>query len=103
MTMLMLETALKYLLDGKSTLLQCVSQQHKYQISVTFSEMTCESVPKVTNAQFEGRQKRFYEPGETIRYQCDPGFQIVGSPEIICRKGNWTAPPFCEGIDSTSK
>lgn len=65
--------------------------------------MTCESVPKVTNAQFEGRQKRFYEPGETIRYQCDPGFQIVGSPEIICRKGNWTAPPFCEGIDSTSK
>ncbi|XP_005050582.1 PREDICTED: complement factor H [Ficedula albicollis] len=61
-------------------------------------EMPCGSVPKVANAQFEGRQKTTYEPGETIRYQCDSGFLIVGSPEIICRKGNWTAPPFCEDV-----
>ncbi|NXU39020.1 CFAH factor, partial [Drymodes brunneopygia] len=61
-------------------------------------EMPCGSVPKVANAQFEGRNKEFYEPGETIHYECDSGFQIVGPPEIICRRGNWTAPPFCEDV-----
>lgn len=65
--------------------------------------MPCGSVPKVANAQTEGRNREIYEPGETIRYRCDAGFLTVGSPEIICREGNWTAPPFCEGIGSTSK
>ncbi|KAK4820203.1 hypothetical protein QYF61_021708 [Mycteria americana] len=60
-------------------------------------EMPCGSIPKVPNAQIEGRNKEMYEPGETIRYQCDAGFLTVGPPEIICREGNWTAPPFCEG------
>ncbi|NWS07731.1 CFAH factor, partial [Motacilla alba] len=59
-------------------------------------DMPCESVPKVANAQFEGRKKESYEPGETVSYQCDPGFLIVGSPEIYCRKGNWTSLPFCQ-------
>ncbi|NWT89093.1 CFAH factor, partial [Lanius ludovicianus] len=61
-------------------------------------EKPCGSVPKVANAQYEGRKKKSYEPGETIRYQCGSGFLIIGSPEIICRRGNWTAPPFCEDI-----
>ncbi|NWS99822.1 CFAH factor, partial [Mionectes macconnelli] len=59
-------------------------------------EMSCGSIPKVAHAQFEGRNKKTYEPGETILYHCDSGFLTVGSPEIICREGNWTAPPFCK-------
>ncbi|KAM6077421.1 complement factor H-related protein 1-like isoform 2-T2 [Theristicus caerulescens] len=62
------------------------------------AEMQCGSIPKVANAQIEGRKKETYEPGETIRYQCDAGFLTVGLPEIICREGNWTAPPFCEDV-----
>ncbi|NWV87475.1 CFAH factor, partial [Machaerirhynchus nigripectus] len=62
------------------------------------SEMPCGSVPKVANAQFEGRHKKIYEPGETIQYQCAPGFLITGSPEIICREGNWTVPPLCKDV-----
>ncbi|XP_062437282.1 complement factor H isoform X2 [Rhea pennata] len=60
--------------------------------------VSCGSIPKVANAQIEGRNKKIYEPGETVRYLCDPGFLTVGSPEIICRAGNWTAPPFCEDV-----
>lgn len=67
-----------------------------------FTEMPCGSVPKVANAETEGRNKEVYDPGETIRYQCDVGFLIVGPPEIICREGNWTALPICEGIGSAS-
>ncbi|KFO72390.1 Complement factor H, partial [Cuculus canorus] len=62
----------------------------------TCLEMPCGSFPKVANAQFEGRKKKIYEPGETIRYQCDAGFLTIGVPEIICREGNWTTPPYCE-------
>ncbi|KAK2540388.1 hypothetical protein Q9233_001260 [Columba guinea] len=61
-------------------------------------ERPCGSIPKVANAQIEGRNKASYEPGETVSYQCDEGFLIVGTPEIICREGNWTAPPFCEDV-----
>ncbi|XP_061859643.1 complement factor H-related protein 1-like [Colius striatus] len=57
---------------------------------------SCGSIPKVSNAQIEGRNKEMYEPGETVHYQCDSGFVIAGSPEIICREGNWSAPPSCE-------
>ncbi|NWR63193.1 CFAH factor, partial [Bucorvus abyssinicus] len=64
----------------------------------TCLEMQCGSVPEVANAQIEGRNKEIYEPGETILYQCDAGFLIVGPPEIICREGNWTAPPVCEDV-----
>ncbi|PKU45550.1 hypothetical protein llap_4162 [Limosa lapponica baueri] len=74
----------------------CVSGKWSPEIECT--EMPCGSFPKVANAQVEGRNKKIYEPGETIRYQCDAGFLAVGSPEIICRKGNWTAPPFCDDV-----
>ncbi|XP_064372477.1 coagulation factor XIII B chain [Dromaius novaehollandiae] len=62
----------------------------------TCREMPCGSIPKVANSQIEGRNKTMYEPGETVRYQCDPGFLTAGPPEIICRAGNWTTPPSCE-------
>ncbi|KFW68593.1 Complement factor H, partial [Pygoscelis adeliae] len=84
-----------YTLDGPS---EITCSLGKWTSSPTCLEMPCGSIPKVANAQIEGRNKEMYEPGETIRYQCDAGFLIVGPPEIICRAGNWTAPPFCEDV-----
>ncbi|NXS85431.1 CFAH factor, partial [Erpornis zantholeuca] len=84
-----------YKLDGP-TEINC--SMGKWTAAPSCSEMPCGSVPKVANAQFEGRNKEFYEPGETITYRCNSGFQINGFPEIICRRGNWTAPPFCEDV-----
>ncbi|NXC09110.1 CFAH factor, partial [Orthonyx spaldingii] len=84
-----------YMLDGP-TERNC--SMGKWTAAPSCLEMPCESVPKVANSQFEGRKKRFYEPGETIRYQCNSGFLTVGSPEIICKQGNWTAPPFCQDV-----
>ncbi|NXI30986.1 CFAH factor, partial [Sterrhoptilus dennistouni] len=84
-----------YMLDGP-TERNC--SMGKWSAAPTCLEMPCGSAPKVANAQFEGRKRNSYEPGETIHYQCNSGFQIVGSPEIVCRKGNWTAPPLCEDV-----
>ncbi|XP_051481399.1 complement factor H [Apus apus] len=82
-----------YTLDGPSEITCSVG---KWTASPTCLEMPCGEIPNVANAQIEGRNKKMYEPGETIRYQCNNGFLIIGPPEIICREGNWTAPPFCE-------
>uniref|UniRef100_A0A672U878 Sushi domain-containing protein n=1 Tax=Strigops habroptila TaxID=2489341 RepID=A0A672U878_STRHB len=84
-----------YKLDGPS---EITCAMGNWTSAPTCLEMPCGSVPKVANAQTEGRNKEVYEPGETIRYQCDAGFLIVGLPEIICREGNWTAPPICEDV-----
>ncbi|XP_071607155.1 complement factor H isoform X1 [Heliangelus exortis] len=84
-----------YTLDGPS---EITCSQGKWTSAPICLEMPCGSIPKVSHAQIEGRNKKIYEPGETIRYQCDSGFLIVGPPEIICREGNWTAPPYCEDV-----
>ncbi|XP_074008515.1 complement factor H [Numenius arquata] len=84
-----------YILDGPS---EITCSMGNWTSAPTCSEMPCGSFPKVANAQVEGRNKKTYEPGETIRYQCDAGFLAVGPPEIICREGNWTAPPFCDDV-----
>ncbi|XP_064283972.1 complement factor H isoform X1 [Passer domesticus] len=84
-----------YMLNGPT---ETNCSMGKWTAAPSCLEMPCGSFPKVANAQFESRKKESYEPGETVRYQCDSGFLIVGSPEIICRMGNWTTPPFCEDI-----
>ncbi|XP_065531391.1 complement factor H isoform X1 [Lathamus discolor] len=84
-----------YKLDGPS---EITCSMGNWTSAPTCLEMPCGSVPEVANAQTEGRKKDVYEPGETIRYQCDVGFLIVGPPEIICREGNWTALPLCEDV-----
>ncbi|NXN86104.1 CFAH factor, partial [Bombycilla garrulus] len=84
-----------HILDGPT---ETNCSMGKWSAAPSCLEMPCGSVPKVANARFEGREKELHEPGETIRYYCDSGFQIVGSPEIICRKGNWTTLPFCEDV-----
>ncbi|XP_063262791.1 complement factor H-like [Prinia subflava] len=84
-----------YMLDGPT---ETICSMGKWSAPPSCLEMPCGRAPKVANSRFEGRKKKSYEPGETIRYHCDSGFLIAGSPEIICRKGNWTAPPFCEDV-----
>ncbi|NXD08541.1 CFAH factor, partial [Nothocercus nigrocapillus] len=84
-----------FMLDGHS---EITCSMGTWTSSPTCTELSCGSFPIVNNAQIEGRNKKTYEPGETIRYQCDAGFLTVGNPEIICRAGNWTAPPSCEDV-----
>ncbi|XP_077681476.1 complement factor H-related protein 1-like [Eretmochelys imbricata] len=60
-------------------------------------EMPCRDAPDVPHAQAEGSIKTNYEPGETVRYQCHPGFIAVGSQEVTCKRGQWTHLPECQG------
>ncbi|EMP41231.1 Complement factor H [Chelonia mydas] len=61
-------------------------------------EMPCRDAPDVPHAQAEGSVKTNYEPGETVRYQCHPGFVAVGSQEVTCKRGQWTQLPECQDV-----
>ncbi|CAM5161529.1 unnamed protein product [Natator depressus] len=61
-------------------------------------EMPCRVAPDVPHAQAEGSVKTNYEPGETVRYQCHPGFVAVGSQEVTCKRGQWTQLPECQDV-----
>ncbi|XP_039339488.1 complement factor H-like isoform X2 [Mauremys reevesii] len=59
-------------------------------------EMPCREAPNVPHAHAEGSIKTNYEPGETVRYQCHPGFIAVGPQEVTCKRGQWTQLPECQ-------
>lgn len=44
----------------------------------------------------------FYQTGDIIRYQCQPGFTLVGNEILTCRLGERLqmdgAPPTCQGV-----
>ncbi|KYO31597.1 complement factor H-related protein 5 precursor [Alligator mississippiensis] len=58
-------------------------------------ETLCGTVPSILNGIPEGRTRDYYEPGATVRYQCQEGFDISATPVITCQAGKWSTPPTC--------
>uniref|UniRef100_A0A674D7B9 CUB and Sushi multiple domains 3 n=1 Tax=Salmo trutta TaxID=8032 RepID=A0A674D7B9_SALTR len=70
-----------------------VLSYHAYQLRV------CQSPPAVANAEILTEHDEF-EIGDIIRYQCLPGFTLLGSEILTCRLGERLQmdgpPPLCQ-------
>ncbi|XP_019343943.2 coagulation factor XIII B chain isoform X1 [Alligator mississippiensis] len=75
---------------------QCLEGRLQYPKCIRRSEMSCGRAPAISNAIIEGREKESYHPGETVLYQCQSNFRIVGSPTVTCNRGLWTKLPECK-------
>ncbi|XP_041446560.1 coagulation factor XIII B chain-like isoform X2 [Xenopus laevis] len=56
----------------------------------------CNQPPGIKNGRII-KEKEWHSSGETVKYQCDPGYEISGSSESMCFMQQWTAPPVCKG------
>ncbi|OCT82976.1 hypothetical protein XELAEV_18025511mg [Xenopus laevis] len=56
----------------------------------------CSLPPKIEKGKAVP-SKHWYDSGEMVNYQCDPGYDISGSSESWCFAERWTAPPVCKG------
>nr|XP_056705184.1 sushi, von Willebrand factor type A, EGF and pentraxin domain-containing protein 1 [Euleptes europaea] len=62
----------------------------------TCHPVSCGEPPKVTNGFVEDTTRRVF--GNEVRYQCNAGYQLIGSPTYICQANrHWHSetPPSC--------
>lgn len=68
----------------------------KWSQPPTCNEKPCGDPPTVPNSSTLERIKATYHAGETVTYECHPGFGADGPLTVTCRRGEWTEPPNCE-------
>ncbi|XP_070563038.1 LOW QUALITY PROTEIN: sushi, von Willebrand factor type A, EGF and pentraxin domain-containing protein 1-like [Ptychodera flava] len=56
----------------------------------------CREPKDIPHATVNGKS---YTYGSTVYYECDDGYELIGSNLMVCQaSGEWTAPPTCEPI-----
>ena len=75
------------------------------KIPVVPTKVYCEpprEVPYAGCMDCEGQNKTDWIPGDTLKFNCHPGFHIVGNPRITCQlNGLWSQYPRCVPDDPT--
>ncbi|XP_073073103.1 complement receptor type 2 isoform X3 [Manis javanica] len=72
--------------------------QGTWEPSAPVCEKECQAPPKILNGKKEDRRMIYFDPGTSMKYSCDPGYELVGEASIHCTaEGVWTpAAPKCE-------
>ncbi|XP_077188828.1 complement factor H isoform X2 [Paroedura picta] len=61
----------------------------------TCEDVTCPIPNQIAHGEIVGQPKERYMPYETVRYQCDPGWNLFGPPVVTCMNKIWTNLPRC--------
>ncbi|XP_042319415.1 complement factor H [Sceloporus undulatus] len=62
----------------------------------TCKEIPCRKPPIIEHASYPKRIKNYYQPGETVNYECHDGFVAEGPLTLTCQRGEWSQPSTCE-------
>ncbi|KAJ7332380.1 hypothetical protein JRQ81_014560 [Phrynocephalus forsythii] len=61
-------------------------------------ERSCQKPSPIDNASYINKVKNVYDSGETVHYECHPGFAAEGPQTITCRRGEWSQASTCEDV-----
>nr|XP_016852622.1 PREDICTED: complement factor H [Anolis carolinensis] len=70
----------------------------KWQRLPACKERTCGRPPLTDNASFTKNEKSSYQSGETVHYECQPGFAAKGPLILRCQRGEWSEPSTCDDV-----
>ncbi|XP_067323699.1 complement factor H isoform X1 [Anolis sagrei] len=62
------------------------------------NEKMCGQPPLIDNASFTKKVKNRYQSGETVNYECHPGFAAEGPLILTCQRGEWSESSTCEDV-----
>ncbi|XP_060088346.1 complement factor H isoform X2 [Heteronotia binoei] len=89
------ECNVKYAMTG-SKKIECVDGRWTSLPSCTAEERTCRPPPHIRNELYTRIRQRKYFHGETVAYECDEGFAVVGTNPAKCLYGEWDLPSCVE-------
>ncbi|XP_044884908.1 complement factor H-like isoform X2 [Mauremys mutica] len=74
-----------------------------FPASPTCKEETkaCGEPPSITNGNIISELHENYQHGDSVEYDCDLSFKIIGSRKIECIDGEWTSLPSCTEEEKT--
>ncbi|XP_033006976.1 complement factor H [Lacerta agilis] len=75
-----------------SKLIECVGGQWTSLPLCKEEPRTCEAPPNIRNGRSVSVDSDTYQHGETVSYECNEGFFIVGTKEAVCLHGQWELP-----------
>uniref|UniRef100_A0A7N4NJU0 Sushi domain-containing protein n=1 Tax=Sarcophilus harrisii TaxID=9305 RepID=A0A7N4NJU0_SARHA len=59
-------------------------------------DKSCESAPKIENAEIISGLKERYQPGDRVSYKCVRSLKMYGQSYITCTNKTWTEVPQCK-------
>ncbi|XP_054836320.1 complement factor H-related protein 5-like [Eublepharis macularius] len=63
----------------------------------TVEKRICGPLPPIQNGHAVSRNKNRYFHGDTVRYECDEAFAVVGTNPAKCLHGKWDLPSCADG------
>uniref|UniRef100_A0A674JQ26 Sushi domain-containing protein n=1 Tax=Terrapene triunguis TaxID=2587831 RepID=A0A674JQ26_9SAUR len=57
----------------------------------------CGPPPSITNGNIISELHEKYQHGDSVEYDCNLRFKMIGSKSIECVDGEWSSSPFCIG------
>lgn len=84
----------KYLCSLMVSFFNCTFTEEKEKVA-------CEQPPSIENGAAQAHSEIYYS-GDKVTYRCEGGFHLRGSSMITCNRGQWTLPPECVGMCTTS-
>ncbi|KAM4022037.1 complement factor H [Anomaloglossus baeobatrachus] len=89
-----IECNIGYKMYGSATI-QCIDGIWE-QPPECYGVKECRSQLSISNGDLTAdSRKDKYVTGDVVKYDCNPGFHISGSSEIICVNGQWSGSPEC--------